>query len=62
MRIESDTIAEALLLGPGWARVGLTAPTAVMREATACELAMAILSSPQMQEDAFEGDQLELAL
>ena len=62
MRIEPDTIAKALLLAPGWTRVGLTAPTADMREAAARELAVAILSSPQMQEDAFEADQLELAL
>ena len=43
-RIDETAVAEALLTAPGWARVGLTAPNAWMREDAARELARTILS------------------
>lgn len=41
-RIDPDRVARALLDAPGWARVGLTAPTETIREAAAQELALTI--------------------
>ena len=43
-RIDETALSEALLTAPGWARVGLTAPTAWMRENAARELARVILT------------------
>lgn len=40
--IDPDRVARALLNAPGWARVGLTAPTEIIREAAAQELALTI--------------------
>lgn len=42
-RIDKLTVADALLNAPGWARVGLCAPTLRMREEAARELARVIL-------------------
>ena len=42
-RFDEATLADALLTAPGWARVGLTAPTSMMREEAACELARVII-------------------
>lgn len=57
------TIAEALLSAPGWARVGLAAPTETIREQAARELARAVLEGGEgRREDADEGDQLALGL
>lgn len=42
-QIDSYALAEALLRAPGWARVGLTAPTPNMREKAAQELAESVL-------------------
>ncbi|HUD30819.1 MAG TPA: DUF6771 family protein [Novosphingobium sp.] len=41
-RIDEAAIADALLTAPGWARVGLSAPTEWLRESAASELARAI--------------------
>lgn len=41
-RIDQTRIAEALLTAPGWARVGISAPTPWMREDAAAELARVI--------------------
>ena len=41
--IDESTMAQALLSAPGWARVGLAAPTEWMREQAAVELARSIL-------------------
>ena len=60
MRIEHDTIAQAILNAPGWARVGITAPDARMREDAARELAVVILGN--VSEVDPEDDQLRLAL
>lgn len=60
MRIEHDTIAQAILNAPGWARVGITAPDARMREEAARELAVVILGNvAEVDPDAC---QLRLAL
>lgn len=37
--IDSQTLADALLAAPGWARVGLTAPTETLRHSAANTLA-----------------------
>ena len=41
-RIDPTQIAEAILAAPGWARVGIAAPSQHMREDAACELANVI--------------------
>lgn len=45
IRIDEQSVAEALLHAPGWARVGLCAPTSWMREEAARELARAVIDS-----------------
>ncbi|WP_225008043.1 DUF6771 family protein [Novosphingobium percolationis] len=45
MRIDTDTIAQAILSAPGWARVGITAPDEHLRHDAARELACAILGT-----------------
>lgn len=42
-RFDQASLADALLTAPGWARVGLTAPTSTVREDAACELARVII-------------------
>lgn len=60
-RIDEAAVADALLTAPGWARVGLTAPNAWMREDAARELARVILS--QMEKAPFpRTDQEQLPL
>ena len=39
---DTRTLASAILAAPAWARVGLTAPTEMIREAAAEELALRI--------------------
>jgi len=56
-RLDPNTIAEAILAAPGWARVGITAPSASLRLDAALELAKAITPpSPPSEE------QIRLAL
>jgi hypothetical protein len=62
MRLDPDTIAQALLTVPGWARVGLFAPTEYLREAAAKDLAMVILDLAAGEEGPVPVDQLRLAL
>jgi hypothetical protein len=62
MRIDRDRVARALLDAPGWARVGLTAPTEIIREAAAQELALTIARIDGEAVDAADPDQLVLAL
>jgi hypothetical protein len=63
MRLDPDTIAQALLTAPGWARVGLSAPTQYLREAAAKDLAMVILDFAAAGEEGLApADQLRLAL
>lgn len=44
-RIDENCLTRALLLAPGWARVGLSAPTDWMREEAALELARRLLET-----------------
>lgn len=44
-RIDEQAIADTLLNAPGWARVGLCAPTVRMREEAARELARAVMEA-----------------
>jgi hypothetical protein len=62
MRLNPDTIAQALLTAPGWARVGLSAPTQYLREAAATDLALAILDVAAAEEGPTPTDQLRLVL
>lgn len=56
-RIDTASVAHAILEAPGWARVGITAPSSWLREDAALELARAIaervepsdVSAPQSQ-------------
>lgn len=56
-RIDTSAVAHAILDAPGWARVGITAPSSCLREDTALELARVIAdavdaptSSPHSQQ------------
>ncbi|WP_240960148.1 DUF6771 family protein [Novosphingobium olei] len=60
MRIDHDTVAQAILSAPAWARVGITAPDERMREDAAQELASVILSDKPR--DTGGDDQLAPAL
>ena len=62
MRIDPDRVARALLDAPGWARVGLTAPTEIIRVAAAQELALMIARIHGETTAAADADQLVLAL
>ena len=42
-QIDSQLLQDALLAAPGWARVGLTAPSEQIREAAASELVQVIV-------------------
>lgn len=41
-RIDTSGVAHAILDAPGWARVGITAPSSCLREDAALELARVI--------------------
>lgn len=41
-RIDTSAVAHAILDAPGWARVGITAPSSFLREDAALELARLI--------------------
>lgn len=41
-RIDTSAVAHAILDAPGWARVGITAPSLCLREDAALELARVI--------------------
>jgi hypothetical protein len=60
--IDPDRVARALLNAPGWARVGLTAPTEIIREAAAQELALTIARIDGEPLPATDPNQLVLAL
>jgi hypothetical protein len=55
-------IAEAILQAPGWARIGISAPSPLMREDAAAELARAILDHTQTTAAEPARDQIGLAL
>lgn len=60
-RIDANRVAETILAAPGWARVGIAAPTSHIRVAAAQELARAILAEVEDGE-APGPDQLGLSL
>ena len=61
-RLDPDVIAFAILTAPGWARVGITAPTESIRKDAAQELARAILTGSEATLAAVREDQFELTL
>lgn len=61
-RIDTARIAETILAAPGWARVGITAPTSNIRVEAAFELARAIIESERAGSDPANPDQLGLSL
>lgn len=62
MRIDPDRVATALLHAPGWARVGITAPKELTRQAAAQELALMIARLLEDEEQTPDPNQLVLAL
>ena len=61
-RIYPAGVPETLLPAPGWARVGLTAPTRYVRVEAAFELARAIAESLGENGEPAHIDQLGLSL
>jgi hypothetical protein len=61
-RLDPDLIADALLAAPGWARVGLTAPTDHLRRQSARELALAIVEEVDGPSPSIDPAQLAFAL
>lgn len=60
MTPDSSSVAQTLLLAPAWARVGLTAPTARLREAAAAELAHVVLGALEAPCEQHDSRQLAL--
>lgn len=61
-RIDTARIAETILAAPGWARVGITAPTSHIRVEAAFELARAIIEGSKAGSEPAGPDQLGLSL
>lgn len=61
-RIDTARVAETILAAPGWARVGITAPTSHIRVEAAFELARAIVESIPEHGEPASPDQLGLSL
>lgn len=60
--IDTARVAETILSAPGWARVGITAPTSHIRVEAAFELARAIVESVRAGAEPQNPDQLGLSL
>jgi hypothetical protein len=60
--IDTARVAETILAAPGWARVGITAPTSHIRVEAAFELARAIIESVKAGPEPTSPDQLGLSL
>jgi hypothetical protein len=60
--IDTARVAETILSAPGWARVGITAPTSHIRVEAAFELARAIIESACAGAEPQNPDQLGLSL
>ncbi len=60
--IDTARVAETILSAPGWARVGITAPTSHIRVEAAFELARAIIESVKAGPEPTSPDQPELSL
>lgn len=61
-KIDTARVAETILAAPGWARVGITAPTSHIRVEAAFELARAIVESVRAGAEPASPDQLGLSL
>ncbi len=59
-RIDTARIAETILAAPGWARVGITAPTNHIRVEAAFELARAIIECERGTDAPAHPDQFGL--
>lgn len=59
-RIDEQSVANALLQAPGWARVGLSAPSAWVREEAARELALAVIEGRECTPLAYGQELLPL--
>lgn len=59
-RIDLDIMADAILEAPGWARVGITAPSPALRKDAARELAGVI--AERLQSTPPQAEQLGLNL
>lgn len=62
MQPDSFSLASSLLEAPAWARVGLTAPSARMRERAAAELAETIIDALAQPPISVDPRQLSLPL
>jgi hypothetical protein len=58
----SATLAQSLLHAPGWARVGLAAPSQRVREKAAVELAETVLDALEVPPMLHDDDQMALPL
>lgn len=61
-RIEPKVLATAILEAPGWARVGITAPSPYLRYDAAMELALAIAATVEDKLESPSGNQSALEL
>ncbi|MCW1385051.1 hypothetical protein OLX02_19730 [Novosphingobium sp. KCTC 2891] len=61
-RIDTSAVAHAILDAPGWARVGITAPSSCIREDAALELARAIADAVDAPVSAPSPEQSALPL
>lgn len=61
-RIDTSAVAHAILDAPGWARVGITAPSSCLREDAALELARVIADAVDVPADRGAGQQAALPL
>lgn len=61
-RIDPTMLATTILEAPGWARVGITAPSSYMRYDAAMELALAIAATVEGKLESPSGNQRALEL
>lgn len=61
-RIDPARIAETILAAPGWARVGITAPTSHIRVEAAFELARAIIDGAKTGGEPVDPEQFGLPI
>ncbi|WP_062345293.1 DUF6771 family protein [Novosphingobium sp. CCH12-A3] len=61
-RIDTSAVAHAILDAPGWARVGITAPSSCLREDAALELARVIADAVDAPVSAPSPEQSSLPL
>lgn len=61
-RINTSAVAHAILDAPGWARVGITAPSSCLREDAALELARVIADAVHTPAEPGTGQHAALPL